>query len=202
MGLLSSSQAITRYQVEKVSDTDALEIIRKGLTANSMSTMPDEYSEMQIGWVPFENPYVIDFEGTDFQFGHLFVFSLRIDQKKIPGKLFKQQVAIKINEKLKETGREFLSRNEKSEIRELIQEDLLRKTPFTPNVSELAWDYDKGVLYFFAGQKAAKEHLETLFVKSFERKLTPLFPCTIALAGLDAGEQEKFMNLTPIKIGA
>jgi recombination associated protein RdgC len=202
MGLLTSSQAVVRYQVEKVSDTEILEIVRKGLTANSMPAMPDEYSELQIGWVPFETPYVPDFETTDFQFGEYFVFSLRIDQKKIPGKLFKQQVAMKINEKLKETGREFLSRNEKSEIRELIQDDLLKKTPFTPNVYELAWDYNQGILYFFAGQKAAREHLETVFVKSFERKLIPLFPGTIAMAGLNADEQEKLDTLTPSKIGA
>jgi DNA recombination-dependent growth factor C len=202
MGLLSSSQTIVRYQVEKVSDTDILDVVRNGLMSNAMPPILDEYSEIQIGWVPFETPYVIDFEGTDFQFGEHFIFSLRIDQKKIPGKLFKQQVAVKINEKLKESGREFLSRTEKTEIRELIQDDLLRKTPFTPNVYELAWDYNQGILYFFAGQKAAREHLEILFTKSFECKLIPLFPCTIAMAGLDDGEQEKFMSLTPSKIGA
>lgn len=202
MGLLSSSQAIARYQVEKVSDTDILEIVRKGLTANAMSVMPDEYSELQIGWVPFETPYVPDFEKTDFQFGDLFVFSLRIDQKKIPGKLFKQQVAIKINEKLQESGREFLSKAEKSEIRELVQDDLLRKTPFTPNLYECAWEYNENTLYFFASQRAAKEHLETLFMKSFERKLLPLFPGTIAMTRLDTGEQGKLDTLTPSKIGA
>lgn len=202
MGLLSSSQAIVRYQVEKVSDSDVLETVRNALIANSMSSIPDEYSETLIGWVPYETPYVIDFEATDFQFGEWFAFSVRVDQKKIPGQLFKQQMAMKINEKLTETGREFLSRNEKIEIRELIKDDLLRKTPFTPTVYECLWNYNKGILFYFAGQKAAKEHLETLFMKSFKRKLIPLFPCTIAMAGLDANEQGKLINLTPTKIGA
>jgi hypothetical protein len=31
MGLLSSSQTIVRYQVEKVSDTDILDVVRKNI---------------------------------------------------------------------------------------------------------------------------------------------------------------------------
>lgn len=202
MSLLSSSQAILRYQVEQKDDASVLEMIRTGLKVHAMPTMPGETMELVTGWVPYEEPYSSDFEKNTFQYGNLFLFSLRVDKKAVPAKVLKQQVAIKISEKLKETGREFLSRTEKVEIKEMVLDVLMRKLPFTPTVYELAWDYEENVVYFFSAQKAANELLETLFMKTFKRRIFRLFPYTVASRNMDERKEDRFQELTPTKIGA
>ena len=52
--------------------------------------------------------------------------------------------------------------------------------PSIPNVYDLVWQYEKNQLWFFSNLKAANEHLETLFNKSFGLHLIRKIPYTMA----------------------
>jgi len=205
MGILSSSVSIARYIVEKKETGDGeasiLEDVRQGLKANAMSEIEDEYDEISIGWTPYESPYDPDFERFSFVFGTHFLFSLRIDKKSIPAKIVHKQTAMEVAKRLKESEREFISKNEKTDIKDQIIEKLMRQIPSTPNIYEVLWDVEASYLFFFSTQKAANEELETLFSKSFHQKLIRLFPFTLVETDATFTDKERDLvaNLSTMK---
>ena len=202
MGLLSASVSISRYTVEKDENKNSiLELVRKGLKENTISTIEDEYAEILTGWTSFESHFDSDFEKYPFQFGNYFVFSFRIDKKTIPQKIIQKYTAIEIIKKLKQTNREFLSKNEKTDIKDAVIEKLMRQIPSTPNIYDVLWDYEQSNILLFTTQKAANEEFETLFLKSFNLKIIKLFPFTLIekKSSLKENEKDKILNLSPIK---
>jgi len=205
MGILSSSVSISRYTVEKKKTEDqpdsVLEIVRNGLKENAITGIEDDYEEISIGWTPYESPYDPDFEKFSFVFGEYFIFSLRIDKKKIPAKIIQKHTAVEIAKRLKESDREFLSKNEKTDIKDQVIEHLMGRIPSTPDIYEVIWDYEQALLFFFTTQKAANEELETIFFKSFKQKLIRLFPFTLVETSPSFTDSERDLaaNLSTIK---
>ncbi len=204
MGLLSASVSIARYTVEKNkknNESSVLEFIRKGLKKNIISEIEDEYSEILTGWTPFESHFDADFEKYTFQFGTYFIFSFRIDKKSIPQKIIQKYTSIEIIKKLKQTNRDFLSKNEKTDIKDAVIEKLMHQIPSTPNIYDVLWDYEQSKILLFTTQKAANEEFETLFSKSFNLKLIRIFPFTLIEQNklFTKDQKDQIFNLTPFK---
>lgn len=199
MGLLSSSHTIARYIVEGEIEDSILETIRQGLKKNTISEIEDEYAEITTGWVPFESHFDPDFERFAFSYGNIFLFCLRIDKKSVPAKIVKKHTTIEIQKRLKESGRDFLSKNEKTDIKDTVIEQLMRRIPSTPNVYDVLWNYDESEVIFFTTQKAANEELETLFSHSFNLKLIRWFPYTMVEKNKSLAQEEKdrILSLPP-----
>ncbi|MCF6247375.1 MAG: recombination-associated protein RdgC [Desulfobacula sp.] len=201
MGLISSTHAISRYHVEGNIEGSILEEVRDALIKNAIPKIESEYDEISAGWVPVESPYNPDFEKFPFQFGTTFLFSLRIDKKSIPAKLVQKHIAIEIEKKKENSGRDFLSKNEKSEIKEMVMDVLMHKMPSIPNIYDVLWQYEEQNLYLFTTQKAANEFFETIFLKSFKLKPIRLFPYTIVekKSKFTATQKDRLLTLTPFK---
>ena len=202
MGLLSSSVSVARYRVDGKIEENVMETIHAGLKQNAITTIEDEYAEITIGWTPFESNVNPDFEKFTFTFGDFFLFSLRIDKKSVPSKIIQKHISIEVQKKLKEEGRQFLSKNEKTEIRENITDKLMRQMPSTPNIYDVLWNHEAQQVLFFSTQKAANEELETMFTKSFKLRLIRLFPFTIIESSEHFSDQERDMvlNLVPANV--
>jgi recombination associated protein RdgC len=191
MGLLSSRNSITRYKVSGQLDEPVHETVYQGLKQHAIPKTEDEESESIVGWTSAENPYAPDFEGYSFVFGAYMLFALRIDKKSIPPKLIQKHYALKVFKHLADTGRRYLSGNEKKAIKENVINTLARRIPAVPNVYDLVWDYDSGSLWFFTNLKAMNEALETLFVKSFNLQLIRLFPYTASVLTSELSDSER-----------
>jgi DNA recombination-dependent growth factor C len=199
MGFLSATQSMSRYHILDAFDTEPMEQVRDGLIQHAIPTLENEYEEISAGWTPFESPYLPDFEQFSFVFGTYFLFSLRIDKKSIPAKLVHKQMAIEIEKKKHASGRDFVSKNEKSEIKETVMDVLMQKMPAIPNVYDVLWDYDAGNLFLFTTQKAANEFFETIFFKSFNLKPVRLFPYTLVetRSAFSSADKDRILTLTP-----
>lgn len=202
MGLLSSSVSIARYRVDGKIEDNVMETIHAGLKQNAITTIEDEYAEITIGWTPFESNFNPDFEQFTFTFGDFFLFSFRIDKKSVPSKIIQKHISIEVQKKLKEEGRQFLSKNEKIEIKENVTDKLMRQMPSTPNIYDVLWNHEAQQVLFFSTQKAANEELETMFTKSFKLRLIRLFPFTIIESSPHFSDQERDMvlNLVPANV--
>jgi DNA recombination-dependent growth factor C len=200
MGFLSATLSMSRYRVMDRFDAEPMESVRNGLIRHAIPKIENEYEEISAGWTPYESPYLPDFEKFPFVFGTYFLFSLRIDKKSIPAKLVHKQMALEMEKKKAETGRDFLSKNEKSELKETVMDVLMHKMPFIPNVYDVLWDYEAGDLFLLSTQKAANEFFETLFFKSFNLKPVRLFPYTLVETGsaFSAAHKDRIMTLTPL----
>ena len=197
MGLLSSRMSITRYQVTGQLDGSVHETVYQGLKKHAIPKIEDDSSEATVGWTSFETPYAPDFEGYSFVFGTHMVFALRIDKKSIPPKLIQKHYALYVAKRLADTGRHYLSGNEKKSIKDHVVNTLVHRIPAAPNVYDVVWEYDTASLWFFSNLKAANEALETLFIKSFNLQLIRLFPYTMAdrMAGLSDQERDVLRKL-------
>jgi DNA recombination-dependent growth factor C len=200
MGFLSATVSMSRYRITDSFDTEPMEQVRDGLIRHAIPTLENEYEEISAGWTPFESPYLPDFEKFPFVFGTYFLFSLRIDKKSIPAKLVHKQMAIEIEKKKQSSGRDFVSKNEKSEIKETVMDVLMHKMPAIPNVYDVLWDYDARNLFLFSTQKAANEFFETIFFKSFSLKPVRLFPYTLVetKSAFSSAHKDRILTLTPL----
>lgn len=198
MGLLSSSVSITRYKVHGEIDAPLIQNITDALKKYSINEIDNDPSEKTVGWTSFENPFQPDFEVSSFVIGTHFVFSLRTDKKTIPAKVIQKHCAIETAKRLKECGRDFLSKNEKQMIKDHVMNVLYLRIPATPNIYDIVWNYEDKKLWFFSNLKRANEELETLFVKSFNIVLIRLFPFSIAdlESGLSDTERDILSQLS------
>lgn len=199
MGLLSSAVSITRYTIKDDLSGSIVETVAKGLKQNTVREIDDDTLEKSVGWTSFENPFNPDFDGSSFSIGPYLIFSLRIDKKNIAAKTINKHLSIEVTRRLQATDRTHMSRSEKKNLKEQIQQNLALRIPSTPNVYDLIWHYEKKLLWFFSNLKAANEELETLFSKSFKLNLVRLFPYTTAelAIGLSAKECDALTALTP-----
>jgi len=201
MSLLSSTVSITRYRVEGKVEEPVLETIADRLKRNAITEIDNDVSEKVVGWTCFDTPFEPDFGGSSFVIGTYIVFSLRIDKKIIPPKIIKKHYTIEMAKRLAETGRQYLSRNEKKMIKEHVINVLILRIPATPSIYDMIWDYENSSLLFFSNLKSANEELETLFSESFNLSLIRLFPYTTAdrMMGLSDMDRDVLSKLSPIK---
>jgi recombination associated protein RdgC len=198
MGLLSPSISITQYRVEGQLPSPINDHVTAALQNNTISEIDNDASEQTIGWTSFDDPYQPDFEGSRFVIDTAWVFSLRIDKKSIPAKVMKKHYNIEMAKRLMESGRDYLSKAEKKQIKDHVLTVLSMRIPATPNVYDILWKYEEGLLWFFTNLKAANEALETLFTRSFKLRLVRLFPYTAGLnAGLSGPEIDALDQLKP-----
>ena len=198
MGLLSPSVSITQYRVEGQLPSPVNEQVTAALQNNTINEIDNDASEQTVGWTSFDDPYQPDFEGSRFVIDTAWVFSLRIDKKSIPAKVLKKHYNMEVAKRLAESGRDYLSKAEKKQIKEHVLTVLSMRIPATPNVYDILWKYEEGLLWFFTNLKAANEALETLFTRSFKLRLVRLFPYTAGLqAGLSGPEKDALDQLKP-----
>lgn len=201
MGILSSSASITRYKVEGALKSPIVETVATGLSRHAISDIADNTDKPSVGWTSVNRPFQPEFNDLSFVFGSLFIFSLRIDKKTIPPKLFKKHVTIETSKRLQAGGREYLSQNERKLLREEVAQKLTQRIPAIPNIYDIIWNFDQGSLWFFSNLRKSNEELETLFTKSFHVTLLRLFPFTFAdlMVGLSDSQRDSLMKLNPTK---
>jgi DNA recombination-dependent growth factor C len=200
MGIFSNSLSLTRYKVEGQIQPPVMGRVLAGLTQNTIEDIDHDSTEAAAGWTSLQRPYEPNFEGNSFVIGTVFAFSLRMDQKRIPLKLMKKQFFREQARLLRETGRQFLSKSEKKNLKEQVQHQLLVRLPPMPSIYDLIWNYEGGWLWFFSTLKSANEQLETLFSRSFGLQLIRLFGYTLADSsmGLTPTEKDILARLTPV----
>ena len=199
MGILSATASITQYHVEGELKDPILDTVLKGLKKQSVEEIDNESSDKAIGWACFDDPFSTDFDRSPFQIGTHFVFSMRIDKKTIPAKIIKKHYTVEMKKRLDNSGREFLSKTEKKEIKDHVIQVLSLRIPATPNIYDLIWKYESKTLWFYSNLKGANEELETLFARSFQLKLIRLFPYSMAMltAPLSDMEKDALSKLSP-----
>jgi DNA recombination-dependent growth factor C len=201
MGLISTKSSVTLYRVEGEIDKPIIPTVLKCLGRHVFSETESELQEKVSGWTSFEEPFNPNFESRDPLIGQYFVFSLRIDRKKVPPKIIQKYYSMEKNRRMADKGGNFLSRNEKKEIKDRVILRLLKRIPSTPDLFDVVWNFENKDLYFFTNLKSANVELESLFYKSFRLNLIRLFPYTIAdlQGGLKNTEKDVLNKLSATK---
>jgi len=198
MGFLSPSGSVTRYKVKGELAAPVLETAARALAKHAIEEEPSVPEKKVVGWTSFANPYEADFSGSSFAFDPYLLFAMRVDKKTLPAKLVKKEVARFTARRLAAGDREFLSREQKKEVRAEAEDYLLARIPAVPHVFDVLWNYEAGDLWLFSTQKAACEDLQTLFYATFGLVAVPMVPFTKAEAcGLSPAEVDALSKAAP-----
>ncbi|MCO4774341.1 MAG: recombination-associated protein RdgC [Deltaproteobacteria bacterium] len=178
MPLLTGAMSARRYSViaefedaglrDKLLDRLAEEAFREPLSAAKGG---ENY-----GWVTLENLCDVDFSASKVLFNQYVCFSLRIDNKRLPGKLVKALLDLRVRAWLKESGRERVPGPVKKEMLEQIELELYPRQLPAVSVHDICWDLGAKKVWFFSNSNKANELFRTLFAKTFLAETRPIGP--------------------------
>lgn len=179
--ILSGSFSGRRFRVGGTPPPDPAKQFAKALTRDAFKPIELTTDRTEsVGWV---NPrQLLDSEVTwdKVLFDDVVVLGLRSDQRKISRTMLRARIAQAENERRSERGGMKIGREERNDLKKAIEADLLRQTPPSTNVHEVAWDTHTRVLWFSATAQGAAEKMQDIFERTFGLTLTPLGPHTLA----------------------
>jgi len=138
-----------------------------------------------IGWVNHRNLVITEFSHEDTLYNQYMCFSLRVDNKRLPAKLLKGLLDLRIEAWKAETGRERCSAQIKAEMREQLELELFPKQLPSVQVHDVCWDLSNHRVWLFSNSDRVTEKFRELFYRTFGYFLLP-----VGLVDLVAGHEK------------
>lgn len=157
---------------------------------------PDDEDLERSGWAKLAEPMTIELAYDDVFFNEYVALSYRTDKWQFPGAMLKARLREAEAAYLEKKGQTKLSRSQKNELKLLVAKRMRRTmAPATRSV-DLSWSLDEGVVRFFSHAPKPGAQMSELFQKTFNLKLVPESPYTLAARlGLDAAEEQAWNEL-------
>jgi hypothetical protein len=179
--ILSGAFSGRRHRVDGKIPAKPSERFDKALRRHAFSPIDATSDRTRaVGWV---NPrQILDsrVRWDKIVFGPHVVLGLRIDQRTVSRPILRARVAQAQAERRRERPGGKVSREERTEIAKVIEADLLRQTPPSTTVHELAWNTQTGRMWFSSTAQRANEEMTELFERTFDLTPVPLVPFTLA----------------------
>lgn len=167
MPITTRKSAFVRYNVEEdvLSKLDTMTFENK-LRELAFKPIDEGTETKSSGWVSVDN--INDtFMSTTAAVGNFFLWGMRKDTRKVPGSVLRNEVSKAIANELKRTGKDFISRERRVEIRDQCYLRLLARMPATPKVTQCVYDGDRNVIYFGSSSTEDMLTFEDLFFTTF-----------------------------------
>lgn len=185
MGLVNGSAGFVRFSVEGELPEQPWEFIAERVSLFSFKDIDDTYDETSLGWVSPVNMFDSEFKYGSYACGSYVTLSLRHDERKVSPAILKKFL-LKEEERIKkEKEIPRIGRSMKSEIKERIRNDLIKKAFALPSVYDLAWNIADCTLLFFSTNNKAQALLEDHFKQTFGLTLIQQVPYITAQHLLD-----------------
>ncbi len=196
MGFLVGSASFVRFSVEGELPEGTWDYIAQRVSAFSFRDIDDTYDEFSIGWVSVLNMFDSEFEFGSYAAGDYVALTLRMDERKVSNAILKK-FCMKEEERIKKEKQiPKISRAQKTEIKERIHAELLRKSIPVPAVYDLIWNLSESSLLFFSTNKKAQAQLEDYFKETFGLLLMQQVPYVTGERMLDEERAEKLPLIT------
>jgi recombination associated protein RdgC len=142
------------------------------------------------GWTSIDSVLDTEFKYANYAVGEYLFFSMRVDKKVIPPSLLKVRVLEEEKKALGESGKKFLARQRKEDIRDKVKLELAGIIPPVPSFFEACWSPRGKIVYFCSLAAPAIEEFKDLFKRSFKMDLSPLTPWDAVPSGPEADDGE------------
>lgn len=178
MGIMSNACTLTRY-LAKPTSSGVMEAIQA-------------FAFQEAAYAPEVNSGFVGLgDAGDYSFrtpplvGRFARFSLRIDTRRVPGSLLKVELAEKVAAEQAATGRKFVTKERKAELKEHVRLRLLSKALPVPALYDCAWDMDSGEIWFTGTSDRATTAFLDLFERAFGVRPAPYMPVGLDHDSLD-----------------
>ncbi|MEG2172560.1 MAG: recombination-associated protein RdgC [Desulfovibrionaceae bacterium] len=207
MGFLNAACSFTRFRiVDPVSPALLNEIPQKLRQPEFVFRDIDETADEQsFGWVCFEDMLDPQWHTAPPEKGSYFVFSLRLDTRRVPAGVIKKHLTLALRAELarsKEQGKSYVSRERKKELKEQV---LLRlRSRFLPVPAEfnVIWSTETNTLWFASTQGKVIELFSDHFTKTFNLDIEQLTPYSLALSLVDEDAATSLDTIEPTRFAA
>ncbi len=197
MGFVSGSASFVRFSIEGDLPENVLDFIAERIAAFSFQDIDDTYDEYSIGWVSVLNMFDSNFEYASYANGDFVTITMRIDERKVSPVILKK-FCLKEEERVKKEKQiPKIGRAMKSEIKERMRVELMRKSVPIPSVYDLCWNLSESTLLFFSTNKKAHAVLEDFFKETFGLLIMQQVPYITADHLLDEDESLRLASIGP-----
>jgi hypothetical protein len=188
--------SVRRYRVEGTAPAPASEAFAARLTDRRFRPLSAR-EEKTYGWVTADNLLLTTFDADTLLRGEQAVLALRIDRRRVNARLLRAQLDLESRARAKAqddgAGPRRMSRDERLELRQHLQQELLRQTSPSVEVHTVVYDPRRRLVSMLSLAKAANEALCALWQDTFEGALVALTPWKRALEllpGLPGGSAD------------
>lgn len=191
MSFMKSSTSFTRFRITDAVPSRLWPEIVERLRRNSFTDIDELPEERAFGWTAYEDMLDTDFAANPVEKAHYLCFCLRLDTRRVPPAVIKKHTALALKKEeaqMRETGKKFVSRERKKELKEQTMLRLKMRFLPIPAYFEVVWNTAESTVYFASTQQKMLDLFEELFVRTFELHLAPLSPYELGTVLLkDAG---------------
>jgi len=176
MGFIKGTASYVRFGVEGDLPDNIWDFIADKVATFAFRDIDETYDEDSLGWVSVLNMFDTEFDYASYAAGNYVTLSMRLDERKVSSVIVKKYVQKEEERIKKEKQIPKISRSMRVEIKERIQNELMRKALPVPAVFDLCWNLEDSTLIFFSTNKKAQALLEDLFKESFGLNLMQQIP--------------------------
>lgn len=187
MGILKGAMSVRRYRIDGEPPENFrdqyIELLERDAFREPLSPV---HKEETAGWVQAHN--LLDTEFGDLNrwlYNQYALFALRVDKKVLPAKLFGAHLQKRQEAWCVAQGRERVPAKVKEELRELLEEEMLRQTLPRVQVTEVVWNVAEGWALFHSASEAANDRFRKFFHRTFGLVAVPFDPVDLVA---DLGE--------------
>ena len=184
MGILGGALTARRYRVVGTVPDGFRESFADSLRAYAFREKRDpQAGDESLGWAEIQN--LLDTEFTDINRwlqDRYAIFSLRVDKKVVPAKLFKAHLEKKVESWCREQQRARCPVSVRGELKELLMFEMMQRTLPRVQVYEVCWNIVDGWLLFHNLSDRANERFVKLFFETFGLRLHPVVPLDLVSA--------------------
>lgn len=146
---------------------------------------PEDEADQASGWCVIEKVFDLDLTHDKLYREPYLLLGFRIDRWRVPAALLNARLAEEEEKLLVRSGRDKLSRKEKSELKQRLVTRLRSKVLPVSKSVDVCWDLDAGVVRFWNHSRRVKDDFAALFEKTFKLELVEDSPYAAAVrAGL------------------
>jgi len=152
---------------------------------------PEDEADQASGWCVIEKVFDLELDHEKMYREPYLLLGFRVDRWRVPTSLLNARMAEEEEKLLARTGREKLSRKEKSELKQRLVARLRTKVLPVSKSIDVCWDLEAGVVRFWSHARRVKDDFAALFEKTFRLELVEDSPYAVALrAGLSDAQLE------------
>ena len=200
MALFSGAIRFRRYQVTGTLPKELRSAFEARIQKFAFTEFAGEDARDEaVGWVNPDDWFDTALTPDQWLVDDLIVLTLRTDVRKVPSLILRNECRKVEEERKARDNRDRLTRVERDEIKDTMLRVLSARVLPTCRGADFAWDVKREEVLFFSSGEGANETFRTIFEKTFEVKLRPLFPYAQAIRGLETSEAVKLDAVTPAR---
>lgn len=207
MGAFAGGLTFKQYYVDDALPAGWPDLFQQGIARHAFKDIEKSSDvERSLGWCSPHFALDVEIEPAMYTYDEYLVLAMRVDTLTVPGPLLKIYAEQEARRIMLEQKRATLNRYERAEIKERVKLEL-RKT-LLPSIKtiDMVWNWQTGVVRFFAANEKTNLEFQDLFEQTFDRILIPDGAYTAAtrggftlteaqMAALERIEPEPFVDL-------